>query len=155
MHTSSLRPSPLHKLAVTTGLLVAFIGGSALSLTQPQSAHAEADQSMSVCIQDTKSLSVLFLVDTSLSLKKTDARNRRVAAIQSALSALGALQSASNVKVQTEFLEFGTTTRRISSRSGVGSVVGRPCSANQPGRRVCRPEQERGHRLRLRPGAVG
>ncbi len=112
MHTSSLRPSPLHKLAVTTGLLVAFIGGSALSLTQPQSAHAEADQSMSVCIQDTKSLSVLFLVDTSLSLKKTDARNERVAAIQSALSALGALQSASNVKVQTEFLEFGTTTRR-------------------------------------------
>lgn len=92
---------------IATVLLATFVVQASPSALRAQ----EADP-LSSCVADTNSLSVLFLVDTSLSLQKTDSTNQRVAAIQSALSGLGALKSVSDVDIYAEFLEFGTNTRR-------------------------------------------
>jgi len=109
-------PSPLRRKLVAaligTTLMLGLTTG-ALSTTGV--AHAEtagANETLDTCALAHKSISVLFLVDTSISLGKTDSRNERVSAIMSALSALGALQSSTKVEVRSEFLEFGSTTHR-------------------------------------------
>jgi hypothetical protein len=68
------------------------------------------------CINEQRSLSVLFLVDTSLSLRQIDPTAARVPALQSALRALDSLRKAdtadSEVGVFVDFLDFSTTARR-------------------------------------------
>ena len=72
----------------------------------------QSDGTLSSCVKQNQSLSSLFLIDASASLKKTDPGNGRVDAIQSALSALGTLHSATGVEVRVEFIEFSATAQR-------------------------------------------
>jgi hypothetical protein len=87
------------------------------SANSVDAADAEALRPLKECIAERRSLSVLFLVDTSQSLKRTDSKNVRVAGLQSAVSTLDTLRSASAaagdpVDLFVEFLDFGTTTRQ-------------------------------------------
>ena len=85
----------------------------ALVLTGSNSSSGqEPSDALSTCVASNRSLSALFLVDTSLSLQRNDPENERVQAIRSALSALSALDSSTQVTVHVAFLDFSEKTRR-------------------------------------------
>ena len=81
----------------------------------PSITHAQGsleDDTLSDCVDASRSISVLFLVDTSLSLQRNDPENGRVDAILSALSVLSTLHSTTDVEVYVDFIEFSSTVRR-------------------------------------------
>ncbi len=104
----------------------AFLAVTMAFLTFPDSNLAVAQESpdtLSNCVRENRSLSTLFLVDASLSLQANDPEDERVQAIHSALSALGALHSSTDVDVNVEFLDFSDVTRKsFSERSDWASV---------------------------------
>jgi hypothetical protein len=81
----------------------------------PVNAQA-AEPALQACLQQHRSLSVLFLVDTSLSLKTTDPDAQRVTGLQAAVRGLASLRDApatigqSPLDIQIGFLSFGTRT---------------------------------------------
>ena len=90
-----------------------FLLTVALILTSSSSSSGqEPSDALSTCVTSNRSLSALFLVDTSLSLQRNDPENERVQAIRSALSALAALDSSAQVEVHVAFLDFSEETRR-------------------------------------------
>ena len=81
--------------------------------TQPDAGSSALDQ----CLVEHHSISALFLVDVSGSLKKTDPTNQRVTGLQAAVGALSSLRlssenSANPVEVFVDFVSFGTSTSR-------------------------------------------
>ena len=95
-------------------LLLAFPSSPSIAQAQPE----PNDSTLSDCVDNRRSLSVLFLVDTSASLRYNDPQNGRVQAILSALSVLGSLQSTTDAEVWVDFLEFSNTaSRSFPSRS--------------------------------------
>ena len=86
---------------------------AASMLANSNLAFAQSDAGvLEKCVVQNRSLSALFLVDTSTSLRTNDSENERVQAIQSALSALAALHSSPGVAVNVEFMDFSARTRR-------------------------------------------
>lgn len=107
----------------------ALVGAAALLTAglMPDASHIEAGSpvpaqtgsdynDLQSCINEQRSLSVLFLVDTSLSLRQIDPDAARVPALQSALQALDSLRRADSleneVSIFVDFLDFSTTARR-------------------------------------------
>jgi hypothetical protein len=68
------------------------------------------------CIREQRSISVLFLVDTSQSLTKTDPDGQRVVGLDAAIDGLEDLSTLTDdfepTEVFVEFADFGTSTRR-------------------------------------------
>ena len=94
--------------------LVGLVLASVLALGSARSVADSGNlQPLTDCLQHQHSLSALFVMDTSQSLVQTDPRAERVAGLQAALASLSALaSSATDFHVYTDFLEFGTTSRR-------------------------------------------
>ena len=101
---------------VLAGLLLGTIGGAVDS--QAALAQAEDVSPLTQCLNENQSLSVLFLVDTSQSLKRTDPEAQRVEGLRSAYQTLAAIatrptsEGGEAPEVFIEFADFGTTTRR-------------------------------------------
>lgn len=106
----------LSGIAVLLAFGVTSIGAplEASSLAPEQSNSDYSD--LQACIDEGRSLSVLFLVDTSLSLRQLDPDAARVPALQSALQALDSLRRADSVEnevtIFVDFVDFSTTARR-------------------------------------------
>ncbi len=93
--------------------LVLLLAVAIVLTSSNSSSGQEPSDALSTCLAQEHSLSALFLVDTSSSLQRNDPDNERVQAIQSALSALSALDSSSpQVEVYVAFLDFSVKTRR-------------------------------------------
>ncbi len=99
--------------------LIALLAGSTMSIGAANAAAPEEATStpLEECIAEHHSLSVLFLVDTSGSLRDTDSDNQRVTGLQLAVAALASQRGAEESKgnqfpVYVDFLSFGETTRR-------------------------------------------
>ena len=96
--------------------IAAVIGILAILTMPPFSVVTASDVSgsneeLSACLDDgDRGLAVLFLVDTSQSLKKKDPRNERVEALQGALRALDSV--ADSRQIHVEFLDFGSKAER-------------------------------------------
>ena len=104
---SFLRASAVGSFAASVGLIV--------GLPTPAAAEGSFD-GLTECIEEQRSLSALFLVDTSQSLRDTDPSSARVPALQSAVSAFNTLRASATatdpITVYVDFLEFGTRTVR-------------------------------------------
>ncbi len=101
------------------GRVALALGLIAVALTvAPSPAGAEGDLGpLERCVADKGSLSALFLMDTSASLKRTDPGDERVGAVQTAIRSLGSLVGSTRSSddpfhLYVDFLEFGSTTRR-------------------------------------------
>ncbi len=110
----SLRSLVATGVFVTSGFLSA---GHPVEAQPGLPTQAGADYNeLQACINEQRSLSVLFLVDTSLSLRRLDPKAARVPALQSALRALDSLRQADTaegeVAIFVDFLDFSTTARR-------------------------------------------
>ena len=96
--------------------IAAVIGILAILTMPPFSVVTASDVSgsneeLSACLDDgDRGLAVLFLVDTSQSLKKKDPDNERVKALQGALRALDSV--ADSRQIHVEFLDFGSKAER-------------------------------------------
>ncbi|MDG1265032.1 MAG: VWA domain-containing protein, partial [Ilumatobacter sp.] len=96
--------------------MAAVIGSVAILAIPPFSVATASDglgsnEELSKCLNDgDRGLAVLFLVDTSQSLKKKDPRNERVEALQGALRALDSV--ADSRQIHVEFLDFGSKAER-------------------------------------------
>ena len=107
-----------------------FLLGVAPTSSSAIAAGATGDLTpLNECLTEQRSLSVLFLVDTSQSLKRTDQQNVRVAGLQSAVSTLFTLRDASAasgdpLELFVEFLDFGTTSRRTFPARPVWGSLG-------------------------------
>ena len=103
---------------------ISFLLAAALVFASASSVRAqESSDALSTCVAHNRSLSALFLVDASRSLTTNDPENERVQAIRSALSALSALHSSSEVTVHVAFIEFSAITRRSFPEVPAWTVV--------------------------------
>ena len=92
-------------------LLILVLGSLTLIQAPPVLAQGESEfASLNECLEETETLSVLFLVDTSGSLKLTDPTGARAVALDTAVSTLRKFES--NFTVYVDFVEFGTITVR-------------------------------------------
>jgi hypothetical protein len=93
-------------LAVTLwSALVALPASGASADSEPQ------ENALQACVRTNHKLNVLFLVDTSQSLAKSDPDSARVVGLISAVSALQAI-GGGKTKVRVELVEFGTSPTR-------------------------------------------
>lgn len=92
---------------------VLLAGGLCMAGAAPVTAESS---SLKQCVNETEALSVLFLVDTSASLRRTDPDDKRVIGLKLALAALATRRDAQSgakaVPVYVDFLSFGTKTTR-------------------------------------------
>ena len=113
--TRAVADSRTHMIATRLwmGAAALLLSVAFLVHTESKAAGAqETSDTLSQCVRQHLSLSALFLVDASLSLQTNDPENERVEAIHSALSALGALHSSTDVDVNVEFVDFSDITRK-------------------------------------------
>ena len=103
-------------------VLAAFVTPLSASLTPSVAAGSLGLDALDTCLAQKSSLSVLFLVDTSQSLKQTDPTAQRVQGLQAALRALSTLKTSTEAAKQSlsifvDFLEFGSISRRTFADS--------------------------------------
>ena len=103
-------------------VLAAFVTPLSISLTPSVAAGSLGLDALDTCLAQKSSLSVLFLVDTSQSLKQTDPTAQRVQGLQAALRALSTLKTSTEAAKQSlsifvDFLEFGSISRRTFADS--------------------------------------
>lgn len=106
----------MKKLARAFAALLCAALGGVVAVGEPANAALQPSE-FERCLSERHSLSVLFLVDTSASLRRTDGNDQRVAGLQVALGALASLRSAGlnggkQVTTYVDFLSFGTKTTR-------------------------------------------
>ena len=107
----------------SAGTIVFLLTAVLVLATSSSSRAQESSDALSTCVARNGSLSSLFLVDTSVSLQTNDPENERVEAIRSALSALAALHSSSEVTVHVAFMDFGAISRRSFPEGPEWTVV--------------------------------
>lgn len=107
--------SGMRHALLLSGLLVGVVAGLLVVTPSPAVAEGSFD-GLAECVDEQRSLSALFLVDTSQSLRDTDPDAARVPALQSAVRALNTLRASASGRAQVtiylEFLEFGSRTVR-------------------------------------------
>ena len=113
----------LNRLLMAASGFLLSVASLVYSESGVAAAAQESSDALSECVSEDRSLSALFLVDASLSLQSNDPEDERVEAVYSALSALGALHSSTDVDVNIEFLDFSDITRKsFSERADWASV---------------------------------
>lgn len=108
----------LHGLVVAVALVFVSLAAAIPARAQPAYEQSDAISDLADCAARTGKLSVVFLVDESASLQRTDPDNRRVDAIQTALYGLADVADRTSgteqpISVDVAMLGFGVSTTTV------------------------------------------
>lgn len=121
MSRARQRPFPWRLQIVVAALVLVMIGAAVLPGRPAEAAttHADAVSNLADCSARTGRMSVLFLVDESASLQRTDKENHRVDGIQAALAGLAQVADRTAgterpVAIEVSLMGFGRSTTEVS-----------------------------------------